>query len=153
MMDASINSIMVSVDALATIQNQILDLGDKVSNDLYMTTEEFAKLVVDALDAQDYFKKGSRAHPEDIAIAFATVSETIGAAMTWAIKKDFQSKKKHAMMEATTLAKNFAKNATYHRSTVLPIDDEIAPALLQDGEPLVNDEAVGYSEWVKEKYM
>ena len=147
-MDANINLIMVSVDANATKQNQILDLGDKMNN-LYMTTEEFAELVVDALDAQDYFKKETPAHPEDIAIAFATVSETIGAAMTWAISKDYGRRKKQAMMESTTLSKNKASNATYHRNTVLPMDEEIAPALLEDGESLVNDEGIGYSEWVK----
>ena len=127
-----------------------LDLGEQMSN-LYMTTEEFAALVIDALDAQDYFKKDSPAHPEDIAIAFATVSETIGAAMSWAISKDHQFKKKQAMMETTTLAKNFAKNATYHGSTVLPMDEEIAPALLQDGESLINNDGIGYNEWVKSK--
>jgi len=119
-----------------------------MSNNLYMTTQEFAELVVDALDAQDYFKKETPAHPEDIAIAFATVSETIGAAMSWAISKDHQRKKK-AMMESTTLSKNKASNATYHRNTVLPMDEEIAPALLEDGESLINDEGIGYSEWVK----
>jgi len=113
-----------------------------------MTTEEFAELVVDALDAQDYFKKETPAHPEDIAIAFATVSETIGAAMSWAISKDHQ-RKKQAMMESTTLSKNKTSNATYSRNTVLPMDEEIAPALLEDGESLVNDEGIGYSEWVK----
>jgi len=158
MMDVDINLIMVSVDVNATKQNQILDLGDKVNN-LYMTTEEFAALVVDALDAQDYFKKDSPAHPEDIAIAFATVSETIGAAMSWAISKDHERKKKQAMMEATNLTKNNYHTgttsygtATYSRNTVLPVDDEIAPALLEEGESLVtNGGSLAYSEWMKSR--
>jgi hypothetical protein len=152
MMDVDINLITASVDANATRQNQILDLGDNMSNNLYMTTEDFAHLVVDALDAHNYFKKGSLAHPEDISIAFATVSETIGVAMSWAISKDVEAKKKQAMMETTTLAKNYANNATYHRSTVLPMDEEIAPALLEEGESLVaSSNGMGYSEWKKNR--
>lgn len=112
------------------------------NSNLYMTTREFADMVIDALDEQSYFKKDDVAHPYDIAISFTTVGETIGKAMEWAIKQEAQvANKKNAVMET----KNLRKNA-------LPIDDEIAPALLQEGEPLVDE--LGYNEWRSKKgYM
>jgi len=64
---------------------------------LYMTTEEFAALVVDALNEQNYFKRGSKHHPYDIAISFATVGESIGLAMSWAISKEHKIKKNQSV--------------------------------------------------------
>jgi len=91
------------------------------NSNLYMTTREFADLVVQALDEQNYFKNDDIAHPQDIAYAFTTVGETIGNAMSWAIKQEHQSSKKVndtkvGMMQATNLRKN-----------ALPVDEEIAP--------------------------
>ena len=83
---------------------------------LYMTTEEFAALVVSALDEQNYFKRGSKNHPQDIAISFATVGESIGTAMSWAISKQHEAKK-NAVMAPTDL-----------RKSALPTDEEIAPS-------------------------
>lgn len=121
-------------------------------SNLYMTTEEFAALVVDALHDQNYFKKDSKNHPGDIVIAFTSTAESIAAAMEWAISKEHEVKKKRAMMEATTMAKNYSDNVTYHRNTVLPMDEEIAPALLEEGESLVaSSNSMGYSEWKKNK--
>lgn len=95
------------------------------NSNLYMTTEEFANLVVEALHEQNYFKRTDVAHPQDIAYAFTTVGETIGNAMSWAIKQEHEFKtKKRAMMEPMDLKK-----------VALPEDDEIAPH--------TND----YSEW------
>ena len=93
------------------------------NSNLYMTTQEFASMVVDALDEQNYFKKDDPAHPQDIAIAFSAVGETIGLAMNWAIRKEHEFHKE-AVMRPTNL-----------RKSALPIDEEIAPT--------VND----YSEW------
>jgi len=122
-----------------------LDLGEQMSN-LYMTTTEFAALVVNALDEQNYFKKDAKAHPDDIASAFATISETIGSAMSWAISKEHEVKQKQAVMRTTTLAKNnyytdttSASKVTFSPSTVLPTDDEIAP--------VIEDVEFDYSEW------
>ena len=83
---------------------------------LYMTTEEFAALVVSALDEQNYFKRGTKNHPQDIALSFATVGESIGTAMSWAISKEHETKKK-AVMTSTDL-----------RKSALPTDEEIAPS-------------------------
>lgn len=103
------------------------------NSSLYMTTREFADLVIRALDEQNYFKVDDTAHPQDIAYAFTTVGETIGAAMSWAIKQEHalrqEIKSKNAVMEA----KNLRKNA-------LPVDDEIAP-------PTGGDHDLDYSEW------
>lgn len=85
------------------------------NSNLYMTTEEFAKMVVDALDEQNYFKKGETAHPHDIAMAFTTVGETIGIAMQWAIKHEHEYKKS-AVMQTGNLRKD-----------ALPVDEEVAP--------------------------
>ena len=93
------------------------------NSNLYMTTDEFAKMVVDALDEQNYFKRGDAAHPHDIAMAFTTVGETIGIAMSWAIKQEHEFHKE-AVMKPTNLKKG-----------VLPIDEEIAPS------------TNNYSEW------
>lgn len=75
---------------------------------LYMNTTEFAALVVNALDEQNYFKKNEKAHPGDIAIAFATVAETIGTAIGWAISQEFKFNKqqKEAYMTASNLVKS-----------------------------------------------
>jgi hypothetical protein len=100
---------------------------------LYMTTEEFAALVVSALDEQNYFKRGSKNHPQDIAMSFATVGESIGTAMSWAISKEHEAKKelKEAVMKTENLSKNTSgswASASYPSEYVLPIDDEIAPS-------------------------
>lgn len=75
------------------------------NSNLYMTTEEFAQLVVDSLDEQNYFKKGEVAHPADICVAFSTVAETIGKAMEWAIRQEADYRKQ-AVMSPTTLRKD-----------------------------------------------
>lgn len=82
---------------------------------LYMTTREFADLVIEALNDQNYFKKDDIAHPQDIAYAFTTVGETIGKAMEWAIQEEHKFRKQ-AVMKPMDLKK-----------VALPEDDEIAP--------------------------
>jgi hypothetical protein len=95
-------------------------------SNLYMTTREFADLVIDALHEQNYFKRYDVAHPQDIAMSFATVGESIGTAMSWAISKEHEAKKK-AVMTPTDL-----------RKSALPIDDEIAPSSLYYSEHKAN---------------
>lgn len=77
-------------------------------SNLYMTTEEFAKMVIDAMDEQNYFKKGTKHHPQDIAYTFTTVAETIGQALYWAIQReaDVEKQKKNAVMKPTNLKKD-----------------------------------------------
>lgn len=97
------------------------------NSNLYMTTREFADLVVEALHEQNYFKYDDVAHPQDIAYAFTTIGETIGNAMSWAIKQEGNFRKE-AMMSPKDL-----------RKSALPIDEEIAPQ--------INN----YSEWKKSR--
>ena len=85
------------------------------NSNLYMTTSEFADLVIEALHEQNYFKHDDVAHPQDIAYAFTTVGETIGNAMSWAIKQESDFRKE-AVMKPKDL-----------RKAALPIDEEISP--------------------------
>ena len=124
-------------------------------SNLYMTTEEFADMVVQALHDQNYFKKGGKHHPGDIVIAFTSAAESIASALEWAItqegkvRKEQEKKQKSAMMRTSTLAKN-TSGSWSSQSMVLPEDDEIAPALLEQGEPLIDDDWIlSYSEWKK----
>ena len=86
------------------------------NSNLYMTTREFADLVVEALHEQNYFKHDDVAHPQDIAYAFTTVGETIGNAMYWAIQQEHKLRKEAVM-----------KTGDLRKSGALPFDDEIAP--------------------------
>jgi hypothetical protein len=142
-----------------------------VSN-LYMTTEEFAAMIVDALDDQNYFKKGTKNHPTDIVFAFTSIAETIGVAMEWAIKKEHETKKdlKEAVMHTGNLSKNTSgswstsssstynptvatSNYSYGHSHPLPEDEEISPTIEKE-EPLATPrDALEYSEWKRGGYL
>jgi len=52
-----------------------------------MTTEEFADLIVLALEQTNHFKRGERVHPEDLIAAFVTHAEAIGIGAGAAGKK------------------------------------------------------------------
>jgi hypothetical protein len=127
MRDAGINSITGDV---------VVNVTRRVMSNLYMTTEEFAALVVSVLDEQNYFKRGSKNHPYDIAISFATVGESIGTAMSWAISKEHEAKKAAVMMP-TNLKKS------------MPVE----PALMYPGETVINDDQVGYFESKSQGYL
>lgn len=75
------------------------------NSNLYMTTREFADLVIESLHEQNYFKHDDIAHPQDIAYAFTTVGETIGNAMNWAIQQEHNFRKE-AVMKPTNLRKD-----------------------------------------------
>jgi hypothetical protein len=77
-------------------------------SNLYMTTREFANLVIRALDDQKYFSANESAHPGDIAAAFSIVGETIATAMSWAISQESDSNK-NAIMQSGDLQKNETK--------------------------------------------
>lgn len=90
------------------------------NSNLYMTTREFADLVVEALHEQNYFKHDDVAHPQDIAYAFTTVGETIGNVMYWAIQQEHKATKEGKLKRGLNEPKDL-------RKIVLPIDDEIDP--------------------------
>ena len=126
-------------------------------SNLYMTTKEFADLVITALEEQNYFKKDYPAHPLDIAYAFSTVGETIGTAIYWAIQQEHAVGKKKAVMKTGDSYKNTSgswASASYSSNHVLPIDDEIAPSTIKSEEPLASPkDALEYSEWKMKGYL
>jgi hypothetical protein len=90
----------------------------------YMTTDEFAALVVEALESTNHFKRGELVHPEDIVGAFVTVAEAIGIGAGAAGKKMWAAEKK-AVMTTDDLKKNDDRGETTE----------------------VGQDEVGYSEW------
>jgi len=142
-------------------------------NNLYMTTEEFAAMIVDSLDEQNYFKRGTKNHPVDIVVAFVSTAETIASTIDWAIGKEqsMKLKEKLGVMANGDLNKNTSgswstsssstsnptvvtNNYSYGHTHPLPEDEEIAPALLEQGEPLVTPkDALEYSEWKRNGYL
>lgn len=109
-------------------------------NNLYMTTEEFAAIIVDTLDEQGYFKKGRKNHPSDMAASFVSTAETVAAAMEWAIRKvhDINLSQKVAMMKTGDLSKNSSGSQSTSPS---------------QGEKLVPKDALEYSEWKRNGYL
>ena len=112
-------------------------------SNLYMTTEEFAAMIVDTLHDQNYFKKGKKNHPSDIAISFVSTAETIAATMELAIKRvhDINLDQKMALLRTGNLSKNISgswASASQSSEHVLPIDDEIAPSTIKSEETLVS---------------
>lgn len=72
--------------------------------DWYLTPEEFAEIIVDSLEENNYFKRDELAHPVDIEAAFSTTAAAIATAIDHVGKK-IHKKNKKAMMEAENLKK------------------------------------------------
>ena len=51
-------------------------------NNYYLTVDEFAKLVTEAVYECGYFKPGDRNHPEDIEAAFSQIAYTIAKSIS-----------------------------------------------------------------------
>lgn len=103
MKDAGINSITGDV---------VVNVTRRIMSNLYMTTEEFAAMIVDTLHEQNYFKKGSKNHPGDIVIAFTSTAESIASALDWAIHREHQAK----------IDKNKEAPVTYSKNSVMSKD-------------------------------
>lgn len=74
-----------------------------------MSTEEFAELIVTALHEQDYFKRGTKHHPGDIAYSFTNIGESMASAFSWAISKQGEEKylrDKNAILTPSNLKKS-----------------------------------------------
>lgn len=99
----------------------------------YITPEEFAQIVVEALEQTNHFKRDEAAHPEDIVIAFTSHAEAVAIGMGVAGRKMHKAEKKAVMQNGNL------------RKAALPQDDEIAPFTGNQEEPL------GYSEWRNKK--
>lgn len=72
----------------------------------YLTVEEFANLVVQSLEETNHFKRGERAHPEDIGIAFATHAAAIAVGAGAMARKMFESSNKNAVMQTGNIKKS-----------------------------------------------
>lgn len=57
----------------------------------YMTTEEFAELIVTSLEQTNHFSRDELAHPEDIVVAFTTQAEAIAIGAGFAGKKVYNA--------------------------------------------------------------
>ena len=140
-------------------------------NNLYMTTEEFAAMIVDSLDEQNYFKRGTKNHPVDIVVAFVSTAETIASTIDWAIGKEQSVKLKEKLgvmangdlnkinsgswsTSSSSTSNPTVATSNYSYGNVLPEDDEIAPALREKEEPLITPkDALEYSEWKMKGYL
>jgi hypothetical protein len=70
----------------------------------YVTPEEFAELVVQALEQTNHFNRNEPGHPEDIVIAFTSHAEAVALGMGAAGRKMYQSEKQ-AIMKPKDLKK------------------------------------------------
>ena len=59
----------------------------------YMTTQEFADLVVSSLEQTNHFKRDELVHPEDIVAAFTTQAEAIAMGAGFVGKKIYNANK------------------------------------------------------------
>lgn len=85
----------------------------------YVTPQEFADLVVEAMEEIGYFKADEFHHPEDICISFQTVSEALAKGMGYAGKRVYDAHKeaevamKRAMMQTGDLKKVLPDDPEY----------------------------------------
>jgi hypothetical protein len=74
----------------------------------YLTPQEFADIIINSLEDNNYFKRNEKAHPVDIEAAFSTTASAVAHAIDAVGKKihDAEKSKKKAMMTNTDLQKN-----------------------------------------------
>lgn len=73
----------------------------------YLTPQEFADIIVDSLEENNYFKRDEKAHPIDIEAAFSTTAVAIAHAIDAVGKKIHESNDniKRGLMQATSIKK------------------------------------------------
>lgn len=76
----------------------------------YLTPQEFADIIVDSLESNNYFKRDEKAHPVDIEAAFSTTASAVATAIDAIGKKMHEeaqrtASEKHAMMQTKDLKK------------------------------------------------
>lgn len=73
----------------------------------YLTPQEFANIIVESLEENNYFKRDEKAHPIDIEAAFSTTAVAIAHAIDAVGKKIYDSDKKikQGLAEATSIKK------------------------------------------------
>ena len=83
----------------------------------YLTPQEFADIIVESLENNNYFKRNEKAHPVDIEAAFSTTASAIATAIDAIGKKIHDegirnASEKHAMMKTKDLRKTDVKIST-----------------------------------------
>lgn len=77
----------------------------------YVTPEEFAEIVIQALEQTTHFNRNEAAHPEDIVVAFTSHAEAVALGMSAAGRKMHNAEKK-AVMQTGNLRKATDGTAT-----------------------------------------
>ena len=101
----------------------------------YLTPQEFADIIVESLEDNNYFKRNEKAHPVDIEAAFSTTASAVAHAIDAIGKKIHEEGKrtaseKHAMMQTKDLRKSditvsTGDNLTFSGSTVTIPESDI----------------------------
>jgi chaperonin GroEL (HSP60 family) len=94
----------------------------------YLTPQEFADIIVNSLEDNNYFKRNEKAHPVDIEAAFSTTASAVAHAIDAIGKKihDAEKTDKKAMM----MPKDLNKNITITSSSNI----EVAPSTISYGD-------------------
>jgi hypothetical protein len=73
----------------------------------YMTTQEFADLIVLTLEENDYFKSNEKAHPQDIEYMFSIIGKAIAQGVSYVGTKSSQknTQNKNALLTPKNLLK------------------------------------------------
>lgn len=85
----------------------------------YLTPQEFADIIVESLEDNNYFKRNEKAHPVDIEAAFSATASAVATAIDHIGKKMYAQEKK-AFLQAGNLKKNVAPtvDVTYSSNSV-----------------------------------
>ena len=90
----------------------------------YLTPQEFADIIVDSLEQNNYFKRDEKAHPADIEAAFSTTASAVATAIDAIGRKIHEESKrtaseKHAMMQPKDLKKSGSINVSSSDNIIL----------------------------------
>ena len=99
-------------------------MNDWIKPAWYLTTQEFADIIVDSLEQNNYFKRDEKAHPVDIEAAFSTTASAIATAIDAIGKKIHEesartASEKHAMMQPKDLKKSGTINVSSSDNIIL----------------------------------
>ena len=81
----------------------------------YVTPQEFAEIVVQALEQTTHFDRNEAAHPEDIVIAFISHAEAVALGMS-AVGRKMNNGEKKAVMQTGNLKKSHDNENGYSES-------------------------------------
>jgi len=94
----------------------------------YLTPQEFANIIIDSLEENNYFKRDEKAHPVDIESAFSTTASAVAHAIDAVGKKIYDAEK--AGKKAMMMPKDLNKNITITSSSNI----EVTPSTISYGD-------------------